>query len=100
MTKLKYILLSVVLLVSGASAADQERTIIRREEPAYPPIAARMHLHGRVKLKIWITPAGSVRRVEYIGGHPVLAESALKGVKGWKYQPADQESTAIVELNF
>jgi TonB family protein len=100
MTKLKHILLGVVLLIGSASAADQERQIVRREEPEYPPIAARMNLHGTVKLKIWIGPDGTVRRLEYIGGHPVLAESALKAVKTWKYQAAAQESTAVVALKF
>jgi TonB family protein len=100
MTKLKHILLGVVLLIGSASAADQERQVVRREEPVYPPIAARMNLHGIVKLKIWIGPDGTVRRLEYIGGHPVLAESALKAVKTWKYQAAAQESTTVVALKF
>lgn len=100
MTKLKYRVLCAILLVGSASAADQERKVVRREEPEYPPIAAKMHLHGTVKLKIWISPEGEVRRLEYIGGHPLLAESALKAVKGWKYQPVARESTTIVELKF
>jgi TonB family protein len=100
MTKLKHILLCVILLVSSASASDVERMVVLREEPEYPPIAAKMNLHGTVKLKIWISPDGAVRRLEYIGGHPLLAESALKAVKIWKYQAAAQESTTIVELRF
>ncbi|MBZ5654478.1 MAG: energy transducer TonB [Acidobacteriia bacterium] len=100
MTKLKYILLGAIFLVGSASAADQEREVVRREQPEYPPIAARMHLHGTVKLKIWINPDGTVRRLDYIGGHPLLAESALKAVKGWKYEPAARESTDTVALKF
>jgi TonB family protein len=100
MTTLKQILLCVILLVISASAADRERTVMRREEPEYPPIAVRMNLHGTVKLKIWISPIGTVRRLEYVGGHPLLAESALKAVKTWKYQAAAQESTTVVELKF
>jgi TonB family protein len=101
MTIQKHILLlGVVLLISGANAADQARKLVRREEPEYPVIAARMNLHGAVKLKIWINPDGTVRRLEYIGGHPVLAESALKAVRGWKYEPNSRESTAIVEMKF
>jgi periplasmic protein TonB len=100
MTALKHILLCVTLLVSSASAANQERKVVRREEPEYPPIAAKMNLHGTVKLKIWINPDGTVRRLEYIGGHPLLAESALKAVKEWEYQPVAQESITIVELKF
>jgi len=38
--------------------------------------------------------------LEYIGGHPLLAESALKAVKGWKYEPTGRESTAVVESKF
>lgn len=100
MTKLQSMLLCVTLLVGSASAADLERKLVRREEPEYPPIAEKMKLHGTVKLKIWISPDGTVRRLEYVGGHPVLAESALKAVKGWKYQNAPQETTAIVDLKF
>jgi len=59
-----------------------------------------MNLHGTVRLKIWINPDGTVRRLEYVGGHPLLAESALKAVKGWKYEPSSRESTTVVELKF
>jgi TonB family protein len=100
MTNLKHLVLFLTLLVSSASAADQERKVVRREEPEYPPIAAKMNLHGVVKLKIWISPEGKVRRLEYIGGHPLLAESALRAVKTWKYQVAPEESTATVALKF
>lgn len=100
MTKLKQILLCATLLIGSAQAADQERKIVRGEQPEYPTIAARMNLHGTVKLKIWIKPDGTVRRLEYIGGHPLLAESGLKAVKGWKYEPSGRESTTVVELKF
>jgi len=100
MTKLKHILLCLILLIGGANAADQERKLVRREEPEYPALAARMNIHGTVKLKIWINLDGTVRRLEYVGGHPVLAESALRAVKGWKYEPSSRESTTMVELKF
>jgi TonB family protein len=72
--------------------------LVRREEPEYPAIADKMALHGTVKLKIWISPDGSVRRLEYVGGHPLLAESALKAVKAWKYETNSKETTAMVEV--
>jgi TonB family protein len=80
--------------------AQSERKVTRREEPDYPELAKKMNLHGTVKLKIWISPDGTVRRLEYIGGHPVLAESALKALKGWHYEAASKESNIIVELKF
>jgi len=100
MKTLKQILACAVLLIGSANAADQDRKLVHREEPEYPVLAARMNIHGTVKLKIWISPDGTVRRLEYVGGHPVLAESALKAVKGWKYESAPQESTAVVEVKF
>jgi TonB family protein len=100
MTKIKCLVLYVTLLVNAAVAADQERKVLRRQDPEYPSIAAKMNLHGVVKLKIWISPDGAVRRLEYIGGHPLLAESALKAVKAWKYEENARESTSIVEVKF
>ena len=101
MKTVRQILLSLVLLASSLLASDRsERHVVRREDPEYPTIAARMNLHGAVKLKLWISPDGSVRRLEYIGGHPLLAESALKAVKNWKYEAVAKESIVIVELKF
>jgi TonB family protein len=101
MTRLNRILLCALLLIGSVSAADRpQRAIVQRLEPEYPEIAKNMNLHGTVKLRIWIKPDGTVRRLEYIGGHPLLAESALKAVKGWKYAVAQKETTAVLELKF
>jgi TonB family protein len=100
MRTVRQILLCVILLGGNARAGEQERKLVLRTEPEYPTLAAKLNLHGAVKLKIWINPDGTVRRLEYIGGNPVLAESALKAVKEWKYEPAAKESTTIVELKF
>ena len=101
MNKATHILFCLALLAGGLHASDQaDRKVVRQEEPEYPVLAAKMNLHGTVKLKIWITADGSVRRLEYVGGHPVLAESALKAVKNWKYAPGIQESTTVVEVKF
>ena len=93
--------LSVVLWASCLSASDKaERKVEQHSDPEYPAIAAKMDLHGTVKLRVWIAPDGSVRRVEYIGGHPLLAEAAVKAVKTWKYETATRESNQIVEVRF
>jgi TonB family protein len=101
MRRLNRILVCSLLLIGSASAADRpQRAIVQRLEPEYPEIAKTMNLHGTVKLRIWIKPDGTVRRLEYIGGHPLLAESALKAVKSWKYAAAQKETTAVLELKF
>jgi TonB family protein len=101
MKGIQYSFLGVILLATGLLAADDaERKAVRHDDPEYPEIAAKMSLHGTVRLKIWIAPDGSVRRLDYIGGHPLLAQSALKAVKNWKYEPASKETTTVVELKF
>jgi TonB family protein len=99
--KIRDIALCTLLLAVCVSASEQAlRKIVYKVEPPYPEIAARMALHGTVKVKIWIAPNGSVRRLEYVGGHPLLAESALKAIRDWKFETAEKESTEIVEVKF
>ena len=101
MKRFGQIAICALLLAAGSYAADPaDRKLLHREEAKYPDIAAKNNLHGTVKLKLWISADGTVRRVEYIGGHPLLAESALKAVKSWTYQPAASESTSQVEIKF
>lgn len=101
MKRLKSISLSVLLLAGTAFAADSSaRKLLQHDDPQYPDVAARMSIHGTVKLRVWVAPEGTVRRLEYVGGHPLLAESALKAVKGWKFEPAAKETTEIVEVKF
>jgi len=78
----------------------EERKIVQREDPEYPEMAGKMSLHGTVKFKIWIAPDGTVRRIECVGGHPLLTQSAEKAVKNWKYESTARESTQLVEVKF
>ncbi len=96
---MKRLILSLILLV-GLAYAEDERKPVAQPEPEYPEIARRMSLHGTVKLKLWIAPAGNVSRVEYIGGHPLLAESAIAAVKKWTYEKAQKETTQLIAVKF
>jgi TonB family protein len=101
MTRVRNILLYAVVLAGGLCAFGQSiRKVVQRTTAEYPDIAANMNLHGAVRLKIWITPEGTVRRLEYVGGHPLLAESALKAVKNWKYEATGKETTQTVDVKF
>ncbi len=96
---IKRLILSLVLL-AGVVYAEEERQAVTSPEPDYPEIAKRLSLHGTVKLKLWIAPAGNVTRVEYIGGHPLLAESAISAVKKWTYEKGSKETTQMVFVKF
>jgi TonB family protein len=96
-----HIVLWTSLLPGGLyAAAPPARKLLEHLNPEYPAIALQMSLHGTVRLRVWVTPQGSVRKVEYIGGHPLLAESAVKVVKTWKFESASRETTELLEIKF
>jgi TonB family protein len=89
------------IVAPGNSATEPPaRKIVQRREPEYPPIAVAMSLHGTVKLRVWIAPNGSVRRVDYAGGHPLLAQAAIAAVQSWKFENDPRETTQVVNIDF
>ena len=101
MKKIIYItLVGMLALATTAAQDDKGRKLVSKQDPEYPQIAKQMNLHGTVKVKVWITPQGTIRRSEYIGGHPLLAEAAITTLKDWKYEPAPRETTTIIEVRF
>ncbi len=97
-----HLLNSAVIVRSGPLAAPEggERKVVQHDDPEYPAIAAKLSLHGTVKLKVRIAPDGTVRSAECVGGHPLLAEAALKAVRKWRYEVKAKESTQVVDVNF
>jgi len=90
----------ILLLQSAMLFADDNRKVVKQVTPVYSEIARRANLTGTVKVEVTIAPNGAVKSAKLVGGHPLLADSALEAVKGWKYEPAATESTTIVVFNF
>jgi TonB family protein len=63
-------------------------------------LARELHVAGTVKMQVVVTPAGAVKSVTALGGHPLLIESAVDAVKRWKFEPGPTESTTVVEFRF
>lgn len=61
--------------------------LLRRVEPGYPAQARTLRLEGTVILSAVIMENGTVRDIKVVEGSPVLAQSAVKAVKHWRYQP-------------
>jgi TonB family protein len=99
-------LLAVITLLGAftVSSAQQQEEITRKIKskvaPTYPEIARRMNLSGTVKLEIVVAPNGSVKNTKIVGGHPLLANAAIDAVKKWRFEPAADETTGIVEFKF
>ena len=79
---------------------EANRKVVARTAPTYPELAKRMHLSGKVKLELVITPAGTVKSAKVVGGNPVFETSAKDAVKQWRFEATNSETKSIVVLEF
>jgi TonB family protein len=104
----KFVLATTALaLFSGGSFAAQsgttdetKRKVKSKTAPAYPELARRMNVSGKVKIEVVITPDGHVKSTRVVGGHPLLVQACQDAVKEWKFMPAPEETTQVVEFEF
>ena len=68
--------------------------------PVYPDIARRMSITGTVKVLVVVARNGALKSTKVVGGHPLLVNAAMDAIKRWKFEPAPEESTGIVEFKF
>ena len=92
----------VLLLSAGLSLAETAaRRPSKNNRPvAYPSTARQMHLSGIVKLEVLVAANGKVKKVDILGGNPVLAAAAADAVKDWSYEPAPAETSETVIVKF
>jgi TonB family protein len=76
------------------------RKVKTRVQPAYPDIARRMNITGTVKIAVVVSPDGAVKSTKVVGGHPLLVNAAVDALKKWKFEPASQQDTGVVEFKF
>lgn len=99
------VLMLFTLAVTAATAQGSEpsrhsRQLLQKIAPVYPDLAKHTHLSGVVRLRATVTPNGSVKSIELIGGNPVFVQAAQDAVTRWKYTPAPAETRELVELEF
>jgi len=87
-------------LAQTGSTDEGKRKVKSKVTPAYPELAKRMNVSGKVKIEVVITPDGRVKSTRIIGGHPLLVQACQDAVKEWKFVPAPEETTQIVEFEF
>ena len=97
---------AVAFLIAGmasgqtSSIEDSKRKIKFKTNPQYSDLARRMSLSGKVKIELVIAPDGHVKSSRAVGGHPLLVQSCIDAVKDWKFEPAPEETTQIIEFEF
>jgi TonB family protein len=87
-------------LPQQSGSEEGKRKVKTKVAPAYPELAKRMNVTGRVKIEVIITPDGRVKSTRALGGHPLLVQSCVEAVKEWKFVPAPEETTQVVEFDF
>jgi len=69
------------------SSGVQSGLLVRKVNPAYPPLARQARIQGVVILQAQISKDGNIENLQLISGHPMLAPAAIEAVKQWKYKP-------------
>jgi protein TonB len=87
------------------SEGVQMAKLIRKVMPIYPPLARTVRVSGVVHLIGTIAKDGTIRNLQLISGHPLLARAAAEAVEQWIYKPTllngePVEVIAPIEVNF
>ena len=77
-----------------------DRKVVSRVAPVYPELAKRRHVGSVVKVVVVIRANGTVKSTKVVGGNPVFIESATDAVGKWKFEPASEETTEVLQLTF
>ncbi|HEV2470375.1 MAG TPA: energy transducer TonB [Candidatus Sulfotelmatobacter sp.] len=102
LTLVAAVLVATTTLVATAqnASANSDRKVATRVAPVYPELAKRMHIHGVVRVEAIVRPNGAVKSTRILGGNPVLVDAAQQAITKWKFEPAQSETTEIVQLTF
>jgi len=79
--------------------ADNGRKVVHRVQPSYPSVAKHIKLAGTVKLVAEVASDGTLKKVEPVGGSPLLLQAAESAVARWKYVPGS-DTKETVEIHF
>lgn len=91
--------MALVLAIVSPAAAGEDRKVKNQVSPVYPELAKTMHIQGTVKVEVTISTTGSVTNTKVVGGHPVLADAAVKAVQKWRFDSGPEE-TRVISFDF
>jgi TonB family protein len=86
--------------LAQSGSEEGKRKVKTKVAPAYPELAKRMNVAGKVKIEVIITADGRVKSTRALGGHPLLVQSCIDAVKEWRFAAAPEETTQVVEFEF
>lgn len=86
--------------LAQSGSEEGKRKVKTKVAPTYPELAKRMNVSGRVKIEVIVTPDGRVKSTRALGGHPLLVQACIEALKEWKFAPAPEETTQVIEFDF
>ena len=96
--------LTILRPTAATAQSPQQEEITRKVKnkvnPVYPDVARRMGITGTVRVAVIVAPNGNLKSAKVVGGHPLLASAAVDALKKWKFEPASEESSGVVEFKF
>lgn len=99
-TYVGWIPLLAILCLALVPLNAQERNVVHRVPPTYPPIARQMGITGVVVVMATVDASGKVIKADSTSGNKLLATSAIEAVKQWKFAIGDGTQTFAVSVNF
>jgi periplasmic protein TonB len=63
--------------------------------PSYPPLAKQARIQGDVKFTAIIAKDGTIQKLEFVSGHPLLTQAARDAVLQWLYKPTTLNGEAV-----
>lgn len=87
-------------IAQQASVEESKRKVKTKSIPSYPELARRRGISGKVRIEVIIAPDGRVKNTRPLGGHPVLVQPCVELVKDWRFEPAPEETTQVIEFDF
>ncbi len=89
-----------IAIAQQANVEESKRKIKSKSSPAYPELARRLGIVGKVRIEVVIGTDGRVKNARAVGGHPVLVQPCVEAVKEWRFEPAPEETTQVIEFDF
>lgn len=75
----------------------QPPQILQKSDPVYPEQARRQGWEGRVVLRLEVLTSGVAGSIDIArsSGYPLLDETAVQAVRGWRFVPARDTATGL-----
>jgi TonB family protein len=85
----------IVRMVGHVSLQPAADVPVEMVLPEYPVEALQKNEEGRVTVYATISRDGTLQNIRAVGGSSVLADSTLKAIKTWRYQPHTENGRPV-----